>query len=354
MSLGRSGQLQVLRNESAAPEKEPWEKYLLPNPHTDRLKFYNSIVQQIYESSFVSKQAGFKQYLLEQQQMCWQLNIKIKALSDKETNLLRNEKWGVCQNINKFISGVDGCKGSDDVAKCESCLTTVNDAFNSAADLLSFIDNKRKNLFTEEHNLKPFASDELKYFQEAQERVKAIYEELQKASNTLTTTFMSLKRKFPSRMGNNRQSRRKKENKRKVKKTKEKRLHQRAYMLLEKLTSKEVTDEIFDSLENNRNFTSVSSINAEFTGKFVRRLHLDPLLWLMEKGVFDTDLARNMEVVVASMNEGNGNGDGKGSGSGEDSDESDEEAVQEPVEKAAEESAREALGGQDSESVSPE
>ena len=70
--------------------------------------------------------------------------------------------------------------------------------------------------------------------------------------------------------------------------------------------------------------------------------------------IFDTDLARNMKVVVASMNEGNGNGDGKGSGSGEDSDESDEEAVQEPVEKAAEESAREALGGQDSESVSPE
>ena len=100
--------------------------------------------------------------------MRWQLNTKIKALSDKETNLLRNEKWGVCQNINKFISGVDGCKGSDDVAKCESCLTTVNDAFNSAADLLSFIDNKRQNLFTEEHNLKPFASDELKYFQEAQ------------------------------------------------------------------------------------------------------------------------------------------------------------------------------------------
>ncbi|KAL9953430.1 hypothetical protein ACROYT_G040851 [Oculina patagonica] len=260
LSLGRSGQLQVLRNESASPEKEPWEKYLLPNPHTDRLKFYNSIVQQIYESSFVSKQAGFKQYLLKQQQMCWQLNTKIKALSDKETNLLKNEKWGVCQNINKFISGVDGCKGSDDVAKCESCLTTVNDAFNSAADLLSFIDNKRKNLFTEEHNPKPFASDELKYFQEAQERVKAIYVELQKASNTLTTTLMSLERK----------------------------------------------------------------------------------------------LARNMEVVVASMNEGNGNGDGKGSSSGEDSDESDEEAVQEPVEKAAEESAREALGGQDSESVSPE
>ena len=130
-------------------EKKPWEKYLLPNPHTERLKFYNSVVPQIYESSFVSKQAGFKQYLLEQQQMRWQLNTKIKALSDKENNLLRNENWGVCQNITKFMSGVDGCKGSGDVAKCESSLTTVNEAFNSASDLLSFIDNRRKNLYTD-------------------------------------------------------------------------------------------------------------------------------------------------------------------------------------------------------------
>ena len=55
----------------------------------------------------------------------------------------------MCQNITKFISGVDGCKGSGDVAKCESSLTTGNEAFNSASDLLSFIDNRRKNLYTE-------------------------------------------------------------------------------------------------------------------------------------------------------------------------------------------------------------
>ena len=282
-------------------------------------------------------------YLLEQQQMRWQLNTKIKALSDKENNLLRNEKWGVCQNINKFVSGVDGCKGSDDVAKCESCLTTVNDALNSAADLLSFIDNKRKNLYTEEHTPKPFAGDELKYFQEAQERVKAIYEDLQRASNKLTTTHEPEEDVSISHGEQSPIAKKKRKQKKGEKENKEKRLHQRAYMLLGKLTSKEVTEEIFDSLEKNNNFTSVSSINAEFTGRFVRRLYLDPLLWLMEKGVFDTDLARNMEVVVASMNEGNGNGDGKGSSSGDDSDESDEEAVQEPVERAAEESAKEAL-----------
>jgi len=115
--------------------------------------------------------------------MRWQLNTKIQALSDKGNNLLRNEKWGVCQNIKTFMAGSDGCKSLDDVAKCESCLVTVNEAFNSAADLSSFIDSKRKGLFHEDHTPKTFASDELKYFQEAQERVKVLYEELQKASN---------------------------------------------------------------------------------------------------------------------------------------------------------------------------
>ena len=53
----------------------------------------------------------------------------------------------------------------------DSCLATVNDALNFAADLLSIIDTKRKALCTPQ----TFASDELKYFREAQERVKALY-----------------------------------------------------------------------------------------------------------------------------------------------------------------------------------
>ena len=59
--------------------------------------------------------------------------------------------------------------------------------------------------------------------------------------------------------------------------------------------------------------------------------------------VFETELARNLKVVVARMNEENSsNGAEKGSSSGEDSDESDEETVQEPVERAAEDSDTEA------------
>ena len=115
--------------------------------------------------------------------MRWQLNIKVKDLSYRENNLLRNEKWGVFQNITKFITGVGGCKSSDDVVKCESCLTTISYTLKFSADLLSFIDSKRKVPYREDHKdhtPKPFASQELKYFQEAKERVNVLHENFKK------------------------------------------------------------------------------------------------------------------------------------------------------------------------------
>ena len=110
--------------------------------------------------------------------------------------------------------------------------------------MLSFIDSKKIVRYREDHTPKRFAGDELKYFQESQERVKMLHEKRQEASDKLATTLINLKRKFPSRIGKDRKSRRKKkENKRKVKKLKEKCLQQTVFLLLEKLTSREVSGE---------------------------------------------------------------------------------------------------------------
>ena len=154
-----------------------------------KLRFFNSIVQQIYEPAFRHKQSGFRNYLLEQQQTRWALNNKIEELLNKANNLLKNERYGVCQNIKKFISGTNSCNSSD-VAKCESCLSTVNDTLNSASDLRSLIDSKRKELFSEDHTLKSFAGDELAYLEEAHRRITTLHEELQSASNKLTTAHI--------------------------------------------------------------------------------------------------------------------------------------------------------------------
>ena len=85
------------------------------------MKFYNNVVEQKYESAICGKS-----------KVQW------------EKNLLRNEKLGVGQNSTKFIASVDGCKKSDDIVKCESCLATVNNTLKFAAGLLSFINSERK------------------------------------------------------------------------------------------------------------------------------------------------------------------------------------------------------------------
>ena len=43
----------------------------------------------------------------------------------------------------------------------------------------------------------------------------------------------------------------------------EKRLQQRAYLLLEKITSREVAGEVSDAVKTNKSFTSIATINAE-------------------------------------------------------------------------------------------
>ena len=66
----------------------------------------------------------------------------------------------------------------------------------------------------------------------------------------------------------------------------------------------------------------------------VRRLHLDPLLCLLEKGVFNKNITRTLKVVVASLHEKST----EDTSSNEDSaDKSDEEDIQELAEEEIQE-----------------
>ena len=97
-------------------------------------------------------------------------NTNLKELSE---NQLINDRQGVCQNIKEIIARMDGC---DDVSWCESCLATVNDTLNSAADF--FIIRRQKAygpLYRRPH---PFASDELNIVMNSKlkEQAQALHE----------------------------------------------------------------------------------------------------------------------------------------------------------------------------------
>ena len=69
-------------------------------------------------------------------------------------------------------------------------------------------------------------------------------------------------------------------------------------MLLAKLTSRELTGKVFHEIKNSNSFTSIATIDAESTGKLVRRRHLYSLLWLPEKHFVAT---RNEEAWALGL-----------------------------------------------------
>ena len=115
-------------------------------------------------------------------------------------------------------------------------------------------------------------------------KINVLDEERQSASSMLTTVHFSMLKRFPLYAQKALTSRRKKEGKKKVRK-KEERLKQRARSLLGNLSSVEVATQIFYLNQRNNSFTVVKRINADGTKELVKRLHLDPFLWLLGKGV---------------------------------------------------------------------
>ena len=49
-----------LKSDSNVPSKKPWDSFLKTNPKTEKMRFFNQVTQEIYESAFIHKQTQSK------------------------------------------------------------------------------------------------------------------------------------------------------------------------------------------------------------------------------------------------------------------------------------------------------
>ena len=139
----------------------------------------------------------------------------MQEISNKGNNLLKNEKWGVCQNIKKYFAEAEGCT-YEDAKKRESILASLNGTLNAANNLLSAFETKRKTIYHIGHMIKLYTPDELSYIATATKQVQVLHRKLEGATSKLTTTKIELLRKFLFCKRTALNSRRKNENNRKV------------------------------------------------------------------------------------------------------------------------------------------
>ena len=102
LTFGIDGKFLKLEGVKLQP-KYPWSNFLIPNPHSERLRFDNSIVEPLFLSAGQHLGAGFHQHLLQQQRDRWNTETLKRQLSQESKVLFENEKTGHLKKISQDL-----------------------------------------------------------------------------------------------------------------------------------------------------------------------------------------------------------------------------------------------------------
>ena len=114
----------VVGENARVKEKEPWEKYMIPNVKSKRLTYHNLVTKEIYLSAYSSKQSRFHAYLIGQRQFRWSVKCNLEKLEQLVSSYKNGQipKENInCLRYRKFPEDVK----IDDVSKSQRALDHI-------------------------------------------------------------------------------------------------------------------------------------------------------------------------------------------------------------------------------------
>ena len=281
---GKFMKLETEKNQS----EYPWSKFLIPNPHSERLRFYNGIVEPLFKSSHQNLAIGFHEYLLNQQKERWEGECQKKKLQDQSDQLFWLKNSGHAQSVKRFSTSEPGNTTYREkaVLKCQEVLVRVENHLDAVKDLKSKLEGKREKLFNADHQLKKYASNEHQHWVSTIGEIDDLLKEAQKYTNQITFIKNYLQKKFPcSAKGTNEfkseKKRRKKENKRLSRKRKQQRLIRRASNILLTMSTAGIAKEFADKVKDGNvvNLVKPSHFQISAFNKLSKRFDQKPLFF---------------------------------------------------------------------------
>lgn len=140
-------------------EKKPWAKYLKPEPKTERMKYFNDVTKEIYESAFVHKQTQFLSYLNGQRQFRWDTKQKIEKLQ----SITKSYEEGIIpkENIffNKYLTMPEDVTLKE-VSFANRAASHISGTRQAADELLELMQNRKVHLFDSHMELRKWAANE--------------------------------------------------------------------------------------------------------------------------------------------------------------------------------------------------
>ncbi|XP_068713809.1 phosphatidylinositol 4-phosphate 5-kinase-like [Montipora foliosa] len=274
----QGGNLKYNTSDIKTQEKKPWEKYIYPYPKTERMKFYNSVIEGICSSG----SSKHESYLRDQQSFRWKVLVQLKKVSGM-TDFYENPASGIPKYCNLNKNNIKKC----DRNICISLISKVEASVKEAENLEKELMQRRERLLNSNNlsGIKKGFEEEYQYLTSNCVLIQEQLKKLLSVRNNLNQSHLLLSRSrvqpHQTAQENARVKRRKKENKRKV---------QKDEIVLK---GKEVPLELKIKKENVLNIQELQKMKPKF--------HLGALLHLRDKDIFSGNALDVVESTIRKL-----------------------------------------------------
>ena len=198
-------------------DKEPWQKFTMPNAKSKSLIYHDQLTKEIYLSAYTSKQSGFQAYLNGQRHFRWNMKCSIEKLADivssYKSGLIPKENID-CDRYREFPADVK----IEDVNKSQRAILHINNTMcEIRKEKDKLLNRKKKNCMGNIWKPRNGLAMHLLLFYQQYDRYELINESEKIAINDVEHVSNQLMKRFDS------STVRESEEKRKLKRAKEQR-----------------------------------------------------------------------------------------------------------------------------------
>ena len=185
----------VADNNAKVKEKEPWEKFIIPNVKSKRLIYGNQLTKEIYLSAYTSKQSGFEAYLNGQRGFRWGIKTNIERLeqvmSSYRNGLIPKENLN-CSRYREIPQDVK----IEDVGKSQRVLDHIKSTSIKINEEKSKLLNRKKELFCDNLEVKNWAINEVAFIQDMAAKTEQLMMECEQLAHDIQHVNNQLRKRF--------------------------------------------------------------------------------------------------------------------------------------------------------------
>ena len=193
-------------------------RLLIPNPITEKHKFYNELLYELFNDSYeLMTHDAFILYVTGQRQSQSKIKQRLDSMRLYKIGLTES-KDGHWQNMRKYV-GDQVMLTSKDMKPAERCVEFMAGIIQEVDSFIVECKTLQSNLFDKENTVKPWKANELFFLENIIKDLSAINAKMVKAKGDIFQNVCYLRRRVLEseaiQHDNSRPNRRMKENKRK-------------------------------------------------------------------------------------------------------------------------------------------